>query len=133
MTAYAAIDVVSRRWPTDDGLRLIAKKAVAGENPDANFGVTEENVYLFLSEVALGFKPYEDVFGRIFEDPHELLAAPFFFTINVLVRSLPEGTSFGGFLNMIEDAYEKAWLLDLNLLPALMIRARMPQPDQSPA
>lgn len=32
---------------------------------------------------------------------------------------------------MIEDAYEKAWLLDLNLLPALMVRARMPQPEQA--
>jgi hypothetical protein len=33
---------------------------------------------------------------------------------------------------VIEDAYEKAWLLDLNLLPALMIRARVQQKQQAP-
>lgn len=129
VSAYVAIDVVSRRWPTDEGLRFMAKKVTTGDDRDKQFGVTEQNLYLYLSQCALGFKDVADVFGEIFEDPHELLSAPFFFTVNMVLKCLPDGASFGDFLNRIEDAYEKAWLLDLNLLPALMVRARMPQPE----
>jgi hypothetical protein len=82
-------------------------------------------------ECAFGFEPYADV-GDVFEDAHELLAAPFFFTINMILRFHPDGKSFGEFLNMIETAYEAAWLLDFNLLPARMVRARMQQEQQAP-
>jgi hypothetical protein len=132
MTAYTAIDVVERRWPTDAGLRRMAQGITEGENRDEQFGVTEQNLYLWLSQCALGFRAYAEVFGNLFDDPYKFLAAPFFFTVNVLIRFRPEETPVGDFLDMIEDAYEKAWLLDLNLLPALMVRARMPQPVQAP-
>lgn len=130
VAAYTAIDVVSRKWPSEEGLRLIANRVVTGNEADEQFGVTKENLYLYLSQCALGFKSYSDVFGDVFTDPHELLSAPFFFTINLVAKAVPEGTSVGAFLDQIEDAYEKAWLLDLNLLPALMVRSRMPQPEQ---
>lgn len=132
MSAYTAINVVERRWPTDAGLRRMAERITDGENRDEQFGVTERNMYLWLSQCALGFKAYADVFDDLFHDPYEFLAAPFFFTVNLLIRFRPKEISFGGFLNMIEDAYEGAWLLDLNLLPALMVRAQMPQPEQAP-
>lgn len=130
VAAYTAINTVSRRWPTDGGLHLIAEKTVEGENPDKQFGVTEQNVYRFLSQCALGFKPFADVFGDEFEDPETFFAAPFFLTVNLIAAFCPKDMSIGEFLDVIEDAYEKAWLLDLNLLPALMVRARMPQPGQ---
>ena len=132
VSAYTAIDVVGRRWPTDAGLRQMAQGIAEGENSDEQFGVTEQNVYLWLSQCALGFRAYAEVFGDLFDDPYKFLAAPFFFTINVLARFRPKETPIGDFLNVIEDAYEKAWLLDLNLLPALMVRARIPQPQQAP-
>jgi hypothetical protein len=130
--AYTAINAVGRKWPTDSGLRLMAKKTVEDGNRDEQSGVTEQNMYLFLSECALGFKPFAKVFAGVFEDPDEFFAAPFFLTINLLATFLPEGQTVWEFLDVIEDAYEKAWLLDLNLLPALMVRARMPQPEQTP-
>lgn len=126
VVAYTAINAVHRRWPTDNGLRVMAEKTVEGENLDQRFGVTEQNVYLFASQCALGFKPYAEIFDGIFTDPHEFFAAPFFITVNVLATFAPKGTTVEDFLNTIESAYEGAWLLDLNLLPALMVRARMP-------
>lgn len=129
VSAYTAIDVVSRKWPSEEGLRLIADRVVMGNEADGQFGVTKDNLYRYLSQCALGFKSYPDVFGDVFTDPHELLSAPFFFTINLVAKAMPEGTSVGDFLDQIEDAYEKAWLLDLNLLPAFMVRARMPEPE----
>lgn len=131
-TAYVAIDVVERRWPTDAGLRRMAENLMKDGNPDERFGVTAENVYLFTSQCALGFKPYADVFADIFSNPDELLTAPFFITINVLAAYVPKGQTIWEFLEQIESAYEGAWMLDLNLLPALMVRARMPQPKGAP-
>lgn len=130
--AYTAIDVTGRRWPADAELRRIAQGVTKAENPDEQYGVTEQNLYLFLSEVALGFKPYVEVFEGVFQDPSAFFSAPFFFAINVLARFRPAETAYGDFLEQIEDAYEKAWLLDLDLLPALMVRARMPQAAQAP-
>lgn len=131
VSAYVAINAVKRRWPTDGGLRHMAMKTVEGENQDEQYGVTEQNVYRWLSKCVLGFEAYAEVFDGVFGDPRELTAAPFFFTINLLARFHPKDESVTEFLDRIEAAYEGAWLLDLNLLPALMVRARMPQPDQA--
>jgi hypothetical protein len=131
VSAYTVINAVDRRWPTDAGLRHTAKIITEGENRDEQCGVTEQNVYLWLSECTFGFKAYVEIFDGVFDDPHEFAAAPFFFTINLIAWFRPKGTSVSDFLNLVETAYERAWLLDLNLLPALMVRARMPQPEQA--
>jgi hypothetical protein len=130
VAAYTAINTVSRRWPTDSGLRLMAEKIVQAD--DEPHGVTEQNVYLFLSRCALGSESFADVFGDAFDDADKFIAAPFFLTADMLATFVPKGQTIWEFLDVIEDAYEKAWLLDLNLLPALMVRARMPQPEQAP-
>lgn len=132
VSAYTAIDVVSRRWPTDEGVRMIAEKTARSAGENAWPGVTEENLYLFLSRCALGFEDLSAVLGNEFKDGYELLMAPFFWTIHLLATFGPKELSVAQFLDVIEDAYEKAWLLDLNLLPALMVRARMPQQGQTP-
>ncbi|MBO0805301.1 MAG: hypothetical protein J2P25_19760 [Nocardiopsaceae bacterium] len=129
VSAYTAIDVVERRWPSDAGVRRMAERTVEGVEEDRPYGVTEENVYLWLSKVALGFKTYAEVFGDRFDDPRDFYAAPFFLTINFVATFIPKDKSLGDFLDIIEDAYERAWVTDLNLLPALMVRARMPQPE----
>jgi hypothetical protein len=111
---------------------LLAQKTVEGGTSFAEFGVTEQNVYLFTTKCALGFEPYDEAFNGVFDDPHEFLSAPFFITVNVLATFVPKGQTIWEYLNLIEAAYEAAWLADLNLLPALMVRSRMPQPEPSP-
>lgn len=131
VSAYTAIDVTKRKWPTDPQLDEIAKVTVEGGTSFAEFGVTEKNVHLWLSQCALGFKSYADVFGDRFDDSYKFLAAPFFLTVNLLATFVPKGQTIWEFLNTIETAYEAAWQADLNLLPALMVRARMPQAEQT--
>lgn len=123
--------MVERRWPPDASVRRMAE-GVARAKADAPYGVTEENAYLFLSRCALGFESYGDVFGDAFEDADTFAAAPFFLTIDMLAAFRPKDKSIWEFLDVIEDSYERAGLLDLNLLPALMMRARMPLPEQPP-
>lgn len=106
--------------------------AEGGTSSFAEFGVTEENVYLFISRCALGSTPYEDVFADIFPDPTEFFAALFFITVKVLATFTPKGKDMGEFLDLMEAALEGAWLLDLNLLPALMFRARLPREALTP-
>jgi hypothetical protein len=132
VSAYTVIDVVSRRWPTDSEIRQIADGTAEIAGSDTWPGVTGQNVYLWLSRCAFGFEDLAEVLGKEFKDTDDLLMAPFFLTIDVLATFLPKGQSIGGFLDVIEDAYEKAWQLDLNLLPALMVRSRMPRPEQGP-
>ncbi|MBO0803557.1 MAG: hypothetical protein J2P25_10860 [Nocardiopsaceae bacterium] len=129
VAAYTVIDVVGRKWPTDKGLRMMAEKTAESAGANAWHGVTTQNLYLFMSKCALGFEDLAEVLGSVFEDSNDLLMAPFFFTIQLLGTFGPTEQSVAEFLDIIEDAYEKAWLLDLNLLPALMVRARMPQPE----
>lgn len=129
VAAYTAIDVVERRWPTDAALRRMAQKVTQGANRDEQYGVTEENVYKYVSQVALQQEPYDEVFEGVFEDPYDFLCAPIFFTVNMLAAFTPKDKSIWEFLEQIETAFEAAFLVDLNVLPALMIRARMPVPD----
>lgn len=133
VAAYIASDVVERRWPTDSGVRRMAQKTVQGENPDQQYGVTEDSVYRFLSRCALGFEPYADVFEDLSGDPRKYLAAPFFITVNFLATFSPKDKNIWEFLDQIESAYEAAWIADINILPALMVRSRMPQPGQGTA
>jgi hypothetical protein len=131
VAAYTAINTVSRRWPTSSGLHLMAEK-IAQAKVDEPYGVTEQNVYLFLSRCALGSESFADVFGDAFEDADAFIAAPFFLTVDTLATFVPKGQTIWEFLDVIEDAYEKAWLADLSLLPALIVRARMQQEQQAP-
>lgn len=127
VSAYVVIDTVGRRWPADVHMRRMAQKIAEAESRDAEYGVTEENLYLWLSKCALGFKPYAEIFESVFENPYTFLAAPYFFTRHLLSRFRPKGKTAAEFLEDIEKAYEMAGLLNRDLLPALMVQERMSQ------
>jgi hypothetical protein len=127
--AYTAIDVCGRKWPDDASVREMAEHTASVSPEDKALGLTAQSVYQFISRCALSFEPLDEVFG----ESEEILTLPFVITVDFLAAFVPKELSIGQFLDMIEDAYEKAFILDLNLLPALMVRARMPQPEEASA
>ena len=58
-SAYIAIDV-SERWPTDADLREIAKRATKSAT---RLDISEQEIYEYLSRVALGSEKLDDVFS----------------------------------------------------------------------
>jgi hypothetical protein len=133
VSAYTVIDVMGRAWPTDDGLRQIAHVITEEGKDYEQFGVTEQNLHLWLSQCAIRFNAYAEVFVDTFDDPRMFVAAPFFFTANIVARFRPRESRTGDFLDMIENAYESAFAFDPKLLPALMVRDRITRKAQEKA
>ena len=114
-SAYIAVDV-SDRWPTDADLREIAKHA---SESATELDITEQEIYEYLSRVALGAEKLDDVFSD-----EGLATIPLFATANLLLTFSPGEKHWWEYLDQIWDAAEAAERTSLTVLPALMIRAR---------
>jgi hypothetical protein len=114
-SAYIALDV-SDRWPTDDDLREIAKHA---SESATELDITEQEIYEYLSRVALGPEKLDDVFSD-----EGLATIPLFATANLLLTFSPGEKHWWEYLDQIWDAAEAAERTSLTVLPALMLRAR---------
>jgi hypothetical protein len=125
-TVYLVIKALDFAWPTEQGLRWFAEKTAEGDTRYADLGVTPESVYDFLSQRLQGAKPAAS-------DPLAFLAVPFLITVSAYGVFWPEGRSLADFIDEFEDAYEKAAMLNSDVLAALMVRARTPHVDQTPA
>jgi hypothetical protein len=113
-SAYIAIDV-SDRWPTDADLREIAKSAAESVT---RLDITEQEIYEYLSRVALGSEKLDDVFSV-----EGLATVPLFATANLLLTFCPREKEWWEYLDQIWAAAEVAERTSLAVLPALMIRA----------
>lgn len=122
VTGYVAIDVCGRRWPGNASVRSIAEHVANTGRIVKEIGLKTQQVYDFISRVALGGEPLEDVFP----DADEGAKLPFIVAAHTLGTYHPREIEWWEFLDAIEYALEKAWATDLNVLPALMLRARMP-------
>src|ERR1700761_4480375 len=114
-SAFIAVDV-SDRWPTDADLREIAKHA---SESATELDITEQEIYEYLSRVALGAEKLDDVFSD-----EGLATIPLFATANLLLTFSPGEKHWWEYLDQIWDAAEAAERTSLTVLPALMIRAR---------
>jgi hypothetical protein len=114
-SAYIAVDV-SDRWPTDADLREIAKSAAQSAT---QLDITEQEIYAYLSRVALGREKLDDVFAA-----EGIATVPLFATANLLLTFCPHEKNWFEYLDQIWDATEVADRTSLTVLPALMIRAR---------
>jgi hypothetical protein len=114
VSAYIAIDV-SDRWPTDADLREIAKHAAESAT---RLDITEQEIYEYLSRVALGSEKLDDVFSI-----EGFATVPLFATANLLLTFRPKDKHWWEYLDQIWDAAEVAERTSLAVLPALMIRA----------
>ena len=115
--AYVAVDVAGR-WPTDADVREIARLV---SQSGTEIPLDEADVYDYLSEAALGFKPLPQAMG----DDMAAATLPLFVTGTLLFAYRPEGKKWWDYLDQIWSAYEKAEALDVSVLPALQVRARM--------
>jgi hypothetical protein len=114
-SAYIAIDV-SERWPTDADLREIAKHAAQSVT---RLDIGEQEIYDYLSRVALGPEKLDDVFTE-----EGIIPIPLYATANLLLKFRPEDKEWWEYLDQIWDAAETAERTPLTVLPALMLRAR---------
>jgi hypothetical protein len=115
VSAYIAVDV-SGRWPTDADLREIAKRAAQSAT---QLDITEQEIYEYLSRVALGQDKIDDVFAA-----EGIATVPLFATANLLLSFCPHEKEWWEYLDQIWDAAETADRTSLTVLPALIIRAR---------
>jgi hypothetical protein len=114
-SAYIAIDVCER-WPTEVDLREIAKHAAQSVT---RLDVTEQEIYEYLSRVALGSEKLDNVFSV-----EGIAMVPLYATANLLLTFGPQDKDWWEYLDQIWDAADTADRTSLTVLPALMIRAR---------
>jgi hypothetical protein len=114
-SAYIAIDVCER-WPTNTDIREIAKSAAESET---GLGITEQEIYEYLSLVALGTERLDDIFSVDGVSP-----IPLFATANLLLTFRPKEKHWWEYLDQMWDAADNAERTSLSVLPALMLRAR---------
>jgi hypothetical protein len=113
-SAYIAIDV-SDQWPTDADLKEIAKAAAESVT---RLDITEQEIYEYLSRVALGPEKLDDVFSV-----EGLATVPLFATANLLLTFCPRDKEWWEYLDQIWDSAEVADRISLTVLPALILRA----------
>jgi hypothetical protein len=118
-SAYIAIDVAGR-WPTDADLHQIAN---AASDAATELDISEEEIYEYLSRVALGSENLDDVFAD-----EGLVTVPLYSTANLLLTFCPKPKYWWEYLDQIWDAAETAEHTSLSVLPALMLRAHRGEP-----
>lgn len=114
-SAYVAIDVCER-WPTEADVREIAKNAAESVT---GLDISEQEIYRYLSRVALGSEKLDDVFSA-----ERVGTVALFATANLLLTFCPREMDWWEYLDQIWDAAETAERIPLSVLPALMLRAR---------
>jgi hypothetical protein len=119
--AYVAIDV-SGRWPTDADLRDIAARAA---NSATRLDISEQEIYQYLSRVALGSQRVDEVFADA-----GVATIPLFATANLLLKFGPGDKEWWEYLDQIWDAAAAAERVSLSVLPALVLRARREEPGR---
>jgi hypothetical protein len=123
-SAYIAIDA-SGRWPTDADVREIATRAAKSAT---RLDISEQEIYEYLSRVALGSERLDEVFSD-----EGIAPVPLFATANLLLKFGPENTEWWEYLDQIWDAAETAERTSLTVLPALTLRARRESGTASPS
>lgn len=120
VSGYIAIDICRSNWPDDAFIRRIAENAVKAEN-ELNFDV--EQVYNFLSRVALRFEPVD----KVFADTGDVVLAPILITGSLLLTFSPKGKNQWEWLDEIEAATEVAASMSPSVYPAVVLRSQIPR------
>ena len=109
------------RWPNDVVLRKIAGNA---SKSATGLDISDEEIFQYLSRVALGSEKLDDVFSA-----EGIATVPLYATANLLLTFCPDDKDWWEYLDQIWDAAEVADRTSLTVLPALMLRARKQSND----
>jgi hypothetical protein len=120
-SAYTAIDVAGR-WPADTDLRELARRAARSAT---ELDITEQQVYDYLSRIALGPDKLDDAFPE-----QSIVTIPLYTTANLLLAFSPGDKHWWEYLDQIWDAAETADRTPITALPALILRARRQVTDR---
>jgi hypothetical protein len=115
-SSYVAIDVSGMRWPNEVVLRKIASNA---SKSATGLDISEEEIFQYLSRVALGSEKLDDVFSA-----EGIAMVPLYATANLLLTFCPRDKDWWEYLDQIWDAVDIADRTSLTVLPALLLRAR---------
>jgi hypothetical protein len=121
VAGYVAIDVCGGQWPIEENLRRLAEETTTSNNARA-FGLKAQDSYAYVKRVALGGEPVNTVLSP----PEDAGTLSFVITGHLLVTFSTADRHWWEYLNRIEAALEGAQTADLDLLPALILRARRP-------
>lgn len=127
VTGYVAINACGGRWPDEEDLRQIGEVATKSNNARA-FGLKAKDAYAYVKRVVLGAEQLDVVLSP----PEDAATLTFFITGRLLVAFRKADEHWWEYLNRIEEAWEVAQVTDLDLLPALMFRARQPAASAEP-
>ncbi len=115
-SAYIAVDVSGMRWPDDVVLRMIAENAA---KTTTGLDISDEDIFQYLSRVALGQEKLDDTFSA-----EGIVTIPLYATANLLLTFCPREREWWEYLDQIWAAAEAAERTSLSVLPALILRAR---------
>ena len=115
-SGYVAIDVSGMRWPGEAVLHKIADNA---SKSATGLDISDEEIFQYLSRVALGSEKLDDVFSV-----EGIATVPLYATADLLLTFCPPDKDWWEYLDQIWDAAETAERTSLSVLPTLMLRAR---------
>jgi hypothetical protein len=127
VSGWIAVSVCGGRWPDEVDLRQLGEAPTESKNARA-FGVKEEDAYAYIKRVALGGEPLNAVFPSL----PEASTLAFVITGHLVVAFSKYEETWSAYLDKVEDAWERAQVADLDLLPGLMLRSRHPVPRAAP-
>lgn len=118
--AYIAINLTGR-WPRDADVREIARHTASSST---DYELRQQDVYDYISRMALAGEPITDVFPGDDVD----VKMPVLITAQMLLAfRAPRGMDLSEYLDTIWNAFNVAADSDMSILPALLIRQKRSQ------
>lgn len=116
IAGYITVDVLGPEWPTEAGLRQMAKGAARSET---TYELDESQIYDFLRKSAIGFQTLDHVFSA----REEMVIMPILMTASLMLTYCPREKGIWEYLDEIEAALEAADSVKQSFYPAMILFA----------
>lgn len=116
IAGYIVVDVMGPGWPSEAGLRHMARRMVESEN---KVQLDETAVFDYLEKAALEAQPWDQVFSNI----QDAAGWPIIITASLMLSFCPREKTLWEYLDVVEEALETADAVKQSALPAMILRA----------